>query len=65
MMSGGYSPARIKEAYQELSEEDIREAVEYAACVVDDEKVIARGRRQNRRETASRLKRSTRYQRVA
>jgi uncharacterized protein (DUF433 family) len=43
MVSGGYDIHRIKESYPELSEDDIREAIEYASYVVDDEKVIARG----------------------
>jgi uncharacterized protein (DUF433 family) len=43
MVSGGYDFTRIKEAYPELTEDDIREALDYAAFVIDDEKVIARG----------------------
>ena len=43
MISGGYDFTRIREAYPELTEEDIREALDYAAFVVDDEKVVMRG----------------------
>lgn len=43
MISGGYTVARIIEEYPELEEEDVREALEYAAYVIDDEKVISRG----------------------
>jgi len=43
MMSGGYDFARIIETYPELTEDDIREAIDYAAFVTDDEKVVTRG----------------------
>lgn len=43
MISGGYDFAGIREAYPELAEEDIRESLDYAAFVIDDEKVVARG----------------------
>lgn len=43
MISGGYDFARIREAYPELTDDDIREALDYAAFVVDDEKVVSRG----------------------
>ena len=42
MISGGYTAARIIEEYPELEEEDVKEALEYAAYVIDDEKVISR-----------------------
>lgn len=43
MISGGYDFERIREAYPELTENDIREALDYAAFVIDDEKVVTRG----------------------
>ena len=43
MISGGYDFPRIMDAYPELTEDDIREALDYAAYVIDDEKVVARG----------------------
>ena len=43
MISGGYDFAGIQKAYPELTEDDIREAIEYAAFVIDDEKVVSRG----------------------
>lgn len=42
MISGGYTVSRILEEYPELEEADVIEALEYAAYVVDDEKVLAR-----------------------
>jgi uncharacterized protein (DUF433 family) len=42
MVAGGYSIERILEAYPELSPEDIRAALEYAASVIDEEQVISR-----------------------
>jgi uncharacterized protein (DUF433 family) len=41
MISGGYDFSQIRQAYPELTDEDIREALEYAAYVIDDEKVVA------------------------
>lgn len=42
MVAGGYSAERILQAYPELSPEDIRAALEYAASVIDEEQVISR-----------------------
>lgn len=42
MVYGGYDIPQIRKAYPELADDDIREALEYAAYVVDDEKVISR-----------------------
>lgn len=42
MVAGGYSIERILEAYPELSPEDVRAALEYAASVIDEEQVIRR-----------------------
>ena len=41
MISGGYDFVRITKAYPELTEEDIREALDYAAYVVDDVHVVS------------------------
>lgn len=35
MISGGYDFTKIKEAYHELTYDDIREAIEYATYVID------------------------------
>ena len=43
LVAGGYDVGKIRQTYPELSEEDIRQALDYAAFVVDDEKVIASG----------------------
>lgn len=43
MISGGYDFGRIRQAYPELTEDDIREAIDYAVFVIDDEKVVTRG----------------------
>ncbi len=43
MMAGGYTTARIIEAYPELVPEDIAAALEYASNVVDEERVVALG----------------------
>jgi len=43
LVAGGYDLDRILRTYPELDAEDIREALDYAAFVVDDERVIAGG----------------------
>jgi len=43
LVAGGYDLDRILKSYPELDAEDIREALDYAAFVVDDERVIAGG----------------------
>jgi len=43
LVAGGYDLARILKTYPELEGEDIRQALDYAAFVVDDERVIAGG----------------------
>ena len=40
MYAGGYTVDRIVQAYPELTREDVEAAMEYAARVVDEEKVI-------------------------
>jgi len=40
LVAGGYDLDRILKTYPELDAEDIREALDYAAFVVDDERVI-------------------------
>ena len=42
MVAGGYTVDRILEAYPELTREMVQAELEYAAAVVDEEKVIAR-----------------------
>lgn len=42
MVAGGYSVARILEAYPELTRKMVQAALEYAAAVIDEEQVIAR-----------------------
>ena len=34
MISGGYDWSRIKESYPELTDDDIKEAIEYASYVI-------------------------------
>ena len=41
MIAGGYTVDRVLEAYPDLSREDVIEALEYAAWVVDEEQVVA------------------------
>ncbi len=41
MVAGGYTTARILEAYPELSAEDVSAALEYAAEVLAEEQVFA------------------------
>ncbi|MCL6544038.1 MAG: DUF433 domain-containing protein [Bryobacteraceae bacterium] len=40
MVAGGYTVERILACYPELTREDIRAALEYAAAVVDEEQLI-------------------------
>ena len=42
MAAGNHTVERILEAYPELTPEDVRAALEYAATVVDEEQVISR-----------------------
>jgi uncharacterized protein (DUF433 family) len=42
MVAGGYSVERIIGAYPELTELQVRAALEYAARVVDEEQVVPR-----------------------
>jgi uncharacterized protein (DUF433 family) len=44
MMAGGYTVKRVVAAYPELSQEDVRAALEYAAQVVDNERIRVRRR---------------------
>jgi uncharacterized protein (DUF433 family) len=41
MVAGGYTLSRIIEAYPELTLEMVEAALEYAACVIDEEQVLA------------------------
>lgn len=41
MVAGGYTVARILEAYPELLKEMVEAALEYAAAVIDEEQVLA------------------------
>jgi uncharacterized protein (DUF433 family) len=41
MIAGGYTVDRIVESYPELTREDVEAALEYAARVIDEERVIA------------------------
>lgn len=43
LVAGGYDLEKILKTYPELEEEDIRQALDYVAFVVDDERVIAGG----------------------
>jgi uncharacterized protein (DUF433 family) len=43
LVAGGYDLEKILKTYPELEEEDIRQVLDYAAFVVDDERVIAGG----------------------
>ena len=40
LLAGGYDFARIRENYPELTDEDIRAAIEYAREVVQDEEIL-------------------------
>ena len=42
MVAGGYTMARIIDAYPELTNNDVAAALEYASQVIDEEKVIPR-----------------------
>ena len=42
MVAGGYTMARIIDAYPELTTHDVTAALEYASQVIDEEKVIPR-----------------------
>ncbi len=42
MVAGGYTLARIIDAYPELTNNDVTAALEYASQVIDEEKVIPR-----------------------
>lgn len=42
LIAGGYDMERILQTYPEISEEDVRAVLEYAASVIDEEKVISR-----------------------
>ena len=42
MFAGGYDLQRILAAYPELTEGDVTAALDYAALVLDEERVIAR-----------------------
>ena len=42
MVAGGYTMARIIDAYPELTTHDVTAALQYASQVIDEEKVIPR-----------------------
>lgn len=42
MIAGGYTIAKVLEAYPELTREDVAEALNYASQVIDEEKVVRR-----------------------
>ena len=42
MMAGGYTFARVIKSYPELTAEMVRAALEYAASIINEEKIIAR-----------------------
>jgi len=42
MVAGGYSVDRIVTAYPDLTREDVNEALEYAAQVIDEDQVGSR-----------------------
>ena len=42
MVAGGYTVEKIRQAYPELSPDDISEALDYASHIIDEEKVILR-----------------------
>lgn len=41
LVAGGYDRVRIREAYPQLSNEDISEALAYAAQIVEEDQVFA------------------------
>ena len=40
LLAGGYTIAQIMEYYPELSEEDVKGAIEYAVALIDEEIVL-------------------------
>ena len=40
MIAGGYSTEKVVESYPELTREDVSAALEYAARVVDEDRVL-------------------------
>lgn len=42
LIAGGYTIAKVLEAYPELTREDVAEALNYASQVIDEEKVVRR-----------------------
>ena len=44
MIAGGYSVERVLREYPQITHGDVAAALEYASRVVDEEKVITRGR---------------------
>lgn len=42
MIAGGYDIARVLREYPELTEEDVKAALEYATRVVDEDRIIRR-----------------------
>jgi uncharacterized protein (DUF433 family) len=43
MLAAGYTVERVREAYPELTREDIAAALDYASAIIDEEKVYPRG----------------------
>jgi uncharacterized protein (DUF433 family) len=41
MVAGGYTIDKIVASYPDLSDEDVKAALEYAARVVDEDQVVA------------------------
>ncbi|MEK6804090.1 MAG: DUF433 domain-containing protein [Nitrospirota bacterium] len=42
MVAGGYTMARIVDAYPELTSDDVTAVLKYASQVIDEEKIIPR-----------------------
>jgi uncharacterized protein (DUF433 family) len=42
MVAGGYTVDKFLAAYPDLTRDDVNEALEYAAQVIDEDQVIAR-----------------------
>ncbi len=42
MIAGGYDADQVLKAYPELTGQDVKAALEYAAMVVDEEQVVSR-----------------------
>lgn len=40
ILAGGYTIAQVVEYYPELSEEDVKAAIEYAAATIDEEIIL-------------------------